>query len=75
MFFKKAPILLSPAVTLRLLGLDGVVVSQSDGFPMGPLLPPTAWDAGDSKPGYMVLEVSVDRSLIILKPSAAGLFF
>jgi hypothetical protein len=44
-------------VTLRLLGPDGVAVSQSDGLPIGPLLPPTTWDAGDTKTGYMVLQV------------------
>jgi len=44
-------------VTLRLLRPDGTAVSQSDGFPIGPLLPPTTWDAGDEKSGYMVLEV------------------
>jgi mannosyltransferase len=44
-------------VTLRLLGPDGAVVSQSDRFPIGPLLPPTTWNAGDEKPGYMVLEI------------------
>jgi len=30
-------------------------VSQQDDFPIGPLLPPTTWAAGDAKPGYMVL--------------------
>jgi mannosyltransferase len=44
-------------VTLRLLGPNGDLVSQVDGFPIGPLLPPTTWGAGDVKPGYMVLEV------------------
>jgi hypothetical protein len=42
-------------VTLRLLGPDGALVSQVDGFPIGALLPPTTWGAGDDKPGYLVL--------------------
>jgi len=44
-------------VTLRLLNPDGSTVSQSDGYPIGPLLPPTTWGAGDDKPGYMVLPI------------------
>jgi mannosyltransferase len=42
-------------VTLRLLGPDGALVSQVDSLPIGPLLPPTTWGAGDDKPGYLVL--------------------
>jgi 4-amino-4-deoxy-L-arabinose transferase-like glycosyltransferase len=42
-------------VTLRLLDRDGNLVSQSDSFPIGPLLPPGSWNAGDDKPGYMGL--------------------
>jgi hypothetical protein len=42
-------------VTLRLLGPDGALVSQVDSLPIGPLLPPTTWGAGDEKPGYLVL--------------------
>ena len=42
-------------VTLRLLGPDGGLVSQVDSLPIGPLLPPTTWGAGDDKPGYQVL--------------------
>jgi mannosyltransferase len=44
-------------VTLRLLGRDGMVLSQSDSYPIGPLLPPATWSAGDDKPGYTVLEI------------------
>jgi hypothetical protein len=44
-------------VTLRLLSSDGTVVSQNDGLPIGPLLPPTTWNSGDDKPGYMVLRI------------------
>jgi 4-amino-4-deoxy-L-arabinose transferase-like glycosyltransferase len=43
--------------TLRMLGQDGKPVSQGDSYPIGPLLPPTTWSAGDDKPGYTVLEV------------------
>lgn len=42
-------------VTLRLLDANGAVVSQRDSFPIGPLLPPTTWNAGDEKPGYLAL--------------------
>jgi mannosyltransferase len=45
------------AVTLRLLNGDGAVVSQDDGMPIGPLLPATTWNAGDDKPGHMVLDI------------------
>lgn len=41
--------------TLRLLDESGNVVVQRDEFPIGTLLPPTTWNAGDAKPGYMVL--------------------
>ena len=44
-------------VTLRLVGSDGQVVSQADDLPVGALLPPTTWQAGDRKTGYMVLPV------------------
>lgn len=44
-------------VTLRLLDGQGVIVSQQDEYPIGPLLPPVTWQAGDAKPGYMVLPV------------------
>ncbi len=42
-------------VTLRLLDSTGTVVSQRDNFPIGPLLPPTTWQLGDEKPGYLAL--------------------
>lgn len=42
-------------VTLRLVNTAGEVVAQRDEFPIGTLLPPTTWQAGDAKPGYMVL--------------------
>jgi hypothetical protein len=42
-------------VTLRLLNAAGEVVAQRDEFPIGTLLPPTTWQAGDAKPGFMVL--------------------
>jgi mannosyltransferase len=44
-------------ITLRLLGQDGKPVSQGDSYPIGPLLPPTTWSAGDDKPGYTILEI------------------
>jgi hypothetical protein len=44
-------------VTLRLLDQGGRVLSQGDSYPIGPLLPPTTWSAGDDKPGYTVLEI------------------
>lgn len=42
-------------VTLRLLDANGNVVSQRDDYPIGPLLPPSTWNAGDEKPGFMTL--------------------
>jgi hypothetical protein len=42
-------------VTLRLVDKNGTVVSQRDDFPIGNLLPPTTWQAGDEKPGYLPL--------------------
>lgn len=44
-------------VTLRLLDRDGRTIQQSDEFPIGPLLPPTTWRAGDRKPGYVALDL------------------
>lgn len=44
-------------VTLRLLDAAGTVVSQRDDFPIGPLLPPSTWNAGDVKPGYLALPI------------------
>jgi hypothetical protein len=42
-------------VTVRLLDANGAVISQRDSFPIGPLLPPSTWNAGDEKPGYLAL--------------------
>jgi len=42
-------------VSLRLLDGAGQVVVQRDDFPIGNLLPPTTWNAGDAKPGYLAL--------------------
>ncbi|MBW7881690.1 MAG: glycosyltransferase family 39 protein [Caldilineaceae bacterium] len=42
-------------VTLRLTDADGRIVAQRDELPIGTLLPPTTWNAGDVKPGYMAL--------------------
>jgi hypothetical protein len=47
-------------VTLRLLDAEGKVVAQRDEFPIGPLLPPATWNAGDAKPGYMALPLPRD---------------
>jgi hypothetical protein len=47
-------------VTLRLLDAAGAVVAQRDEFPIGPLLPPSTWNAGDAKPGYMALPLPGD---------------
>ena len=47
-------------VTLRLLDNAGQVVAQRDDFPIGNLLPPTTWNAGDAKPGYLALPLPPD---------------
>jgi len=47
-------------VTLRLNDNDGAVMAQRDEFPIGALLPPTAWHAGDAKPGYMALPLPAE---------------
>ena len=47
-------------VTLRLIDNDGAIVAQRDEFPIGALLPPTTWNAGDAKPGYMALPLPAD---------------
>jgi hypothetical protein len=44
-------------VTLRMLDSSGTVVAQRDDFPIGNLLPPTTWSAGDAKPGYIALPI------------------
>ncbi len=45
-------------VTLRLIDSAGNIFGQHDGFPIGPLLPPTTWNAGDAKPGYMAVPIA-----------------
>jgi hypothetical protein len=45
---------------LRLLDEAGAVVAQRDDYPIGTLLPPTTWNAGDAKPGYMALPLGGD---------------
>lgn len=47
-------------VTLRLHDAAGQVVAQRDEFPIGTLLPPTTWNAGDAKPGYLALPLPAD---------------
>jgi hypothetical protein len=47
-------------LSLRLLAADGTTLDEANDYPIGPLLPPTAWNAGDHKPGYFVLRVPVD---------------
>lgn len=47
-------------VTLRMVDDRGAVVAQRDEFPIGALLPPTTWRAGDVKPGYMALPLPAD---------------
>jgi 4-amino-4-deoxy-L-arabinose transferase-like glycosyltransferase len=41
--------------SLRLVSADAAVIAQTDELPIGPLLPPTTWSAGDRKPGYFSL--------------------
>lgn len=43
--------------SLRLADAGGGVLTQTDDLPIGPLLPPVTWQAGDVKPGYFVLEL------------------
>ena len=45
------------AVSLRLVAPDRTVAAQSDQYPIGMLLPPTAWSAGNRKPGYTSLAI------------------
>ncbi len=47
-------------ITLRLLDPAGQVAAQRDEYPIGQLLPPTTWNQGDAKPGYMALPVPPD---------------
>lgn len=49
-------------VTLRLIDNHGAVVAQRDEYPIGALLPPTTWNAGDAKPGFMALSLPADLS-------------
>jgi hypothetical protein len=42
-------------VTLRLTDAAGTVVAQTDEYPIGPLIPPTGWNAGNAKPGYVAV--------------------
>lgn len=44
-------------VSLRLLDANNQLVAQNDDLPIGTLLPPTTWAAGDRKPGYMAINV------------------
>ena len=43
--------------SLRLIDAGGAVLAQTDELPIGPLLPPTTWAAGDDKPGYFTIEL------------------
>jgi hypothetical protein len=52
-------------VTLRLLDGAGQVIVQHDEFPIGPLLPPTTWNAGDAKPGYLALPLPGDLTAAV----------
>ena len=47
-------------VSLRLVDGAGRVAAQRDDYPIGTLLPPTTWNAGDAKPGYMALPLGDD---------------
>ena len=42
-------------VSVRLVAEDGGVLDEADDYPIGPLLPPTTWNADDRKPGYVTL--------------------
>ena len=47
-------------VSVRVVDGSGQVVAQHDDFPIGDLLPPTTWTAGDRKPGYAVLALPAE---------------
>ncbi len=47
-------------VSLRVVDSAGQAVAQHDDFPIGDLLPPTTWAAGDRKPGYAALALPTD---------------
>jgi hypothetical protein len=59
-------------VTLRLLDEDGQTVAQRDDFPIGPLLPPTTWNVGDVKPGYMALPLPADLAMTAREAASNG---
>ena len=44
-------------VALRLLTAEGEIVDEANDFPIGPLLPPSTWQAEDRKPGYVTLRL------------------
>ena len=44
-------------VLLRLLAPDGTVLDEANDFPIGSLLPPTTWNEGERKPGFVTLRV------------------
>lgn len=67
-------------VTLRLLDRAGRTIHQTDDFPIGPLLPPTTWGAGDRKPGYVAFDLpqtpgagDYDLAVGLYTPGAANL--
>jgi mannosyltransferase len=43
--------------SVKLIGEGGVILEQADQYPIGTLLPPTTWTAGDRKPGYIVVNL------------------
>lgn len=47
-------------VAVRLVAEDGAVVDEANDYPIGPLLPPTTWNADDRKPGYVTLAIPPD---------------
>ena len=57
-------------VSLRLVNVADQVVAQLDQYPIGTLLPPSVWSAGDRKPGYMALTIPpVDAGRYTLRAS------
>ena len=47
-------------ITLRLRDMSGADIVQRDDYPIGPLLPPTTWHPGDTKPGYRTLPLPAE---------------
>lgn len=47
-------------ITLRLLDLNGQVVSQVDDYPIGPLLPPTTWAENSTQTSWLALPLPAD---------------